>query len=379
MNIRPIRGKAGKGNGLMIAAVVGIFLLVGVVAIALFGGFGIKQQTLEDIDKPDAPTSAGGYNCASDKDWAGTVNVRNSLNSSGTENYDTTMYFYNLNSDGSRGALFTSITDTSSGAVTLSCGELYQAEIRSTSGAAGDSAYVKSVSGSNIVDEKVDSTAGTYTFRPISTGGTISVNSNQHGNFEVRAKDLINDAFLFDDQDASATNYETTDGVIFNGTAVGDNGITIASGGELRVRLYARATQIDENANDYAGTYILIDADTTVWNDQKSVLKIDDADAPEVSGSLTASEKAAYNSYEFVYKIQGNRDIVQNNEVLIDYSLFALSGQNPTGAHNVSIDFAPIGKYPATLNSDNLNTGSVDDSTSRTDIHTRFDTVFAIA
>ena len=286
------------------------------------------------------------------------------------------MNFYQVDASGVQGALYTSITDTSSGSVTLACGEKYVVETRSTSGAAGDSAIISSA---NLAGATIDSATGKLTFTPTGNGGTLTVMSHQHGNSEVRAFDLINNAFLFDDQDASATDYETTDGVKFNGTTVGDNGITVGSGGELRVRVYYRANQIDEDANDIGGTYVLVDAATSAWDGTRRTMTINGVISPDVTTSLNADEKSAYSNYEYVYKIPAGLDITNSKETLLDFSLFAKSGQNPTGAHNVSIDFAPIGKFASQLNSDTLKIGSVLDDSANTDVHTRFDTEFAIA
>ncbi|MEK6883066.1 MAG: hypothetical protein AABY22_25805, partial [Nanoarchaeota archaeon] len=133
-----MRNKTGKANTMLwVVSILGILILTGVIGIGIFGTTGqvvapitTTTPTVGAVCSSACPTSLA---------WSGTVNVQNALNSTGAETFDTSMYFYDAS-----GALTTSITDTSSGSVTLSCGNTYTAKVISVSGNSGDSSNLKS-------------------------------------------------------------------------------------------------------------------------------------------------------------------------------------------------------------------------------------------
>ncbi len=367
MKIRSISNKSGKGNGMWLG-IFGVAVLVLLVA-AVFGIYKNQAAPEPDVDGDDGngqDVSACATKCPDTLTFAAVVNMENPLNQTGTETYDTTMYFFNTD-----GSLKTSSADSTAGASTLECGRTYTIQTISTSGAAGDSALIKAApTGASV------SADGTVTMTACGAGETWTFRANQHGLPEVRAKDIVGDGFMFDTLDASATDYESTDGAIFGGTTNNVTGVTVDSGGELHVMEYVRATADDQDVNDL-GILVLVDMPTSVWG--TPTVKIDGNAVSDVTASLSDQERIAYSDYEYAYLIPSGRIVSQAKEIAVDFSVFALSGQNPTGAHNVSIDYSPRGRYASTQQTNVLKVGAVDDSTSRTQIHTLHDTVIWVA
>lgn len=122
----------------------------------------------------------------------------NVLNGTGSETYDTTTYFYIADENGKKGTFKTSITDTSAGTTSLTCGETYYVEVQSTNGAAGDSAEILTASEGKILDN------GALLFTAKDAGNRLTLRMHQRGLPEVRAKDLVTDQFMYDDSDNGA-------------------------------------------------------------------------------------------------------------------------------------------------------------------------------
>src|SRR3990167_6388509 len=160
-----------------------------IIAVVVFGGIGFSMI-------PQTQTGGDGVvetsvSCPSDQTWTGTVSVQNLLNDTGSETFDTSMYFYEIKADGSEDALSyneigkegfaTSITDTTSGSVTLSCGKRYATKILSVSGAAGDPSLVRSIiSKSGVADAKVNDD-GVLVFSPRDNSGALTLGVHQIG------------------------------------------------------------------------------------------------------------------------------------------------------------------------------------------------------
>ena len=305
--------------------------------------------------------------CPDTLNWAGIISVRNAANTSAQETYDTTTNFYFEN-----GNLRLSVTDTTSGANTLTCGKTYTVRTLSTSGAEGDSGYFLDGTGYTVNED------GSATWTACGSGHTINFISRKHGLPEVRAFDVINDGFMVDNTDTTATDYETVDGTAYLTTSTASgavNGTDVGSGQEFHVKIYYRATDVHTNANDL-GTYILIDAPVATWN--TPTVKLNGISVDEASSRLSSDESTQYNSYEYVYWIDRSYILTRSNEIVIDFSVFALGGQNPTTADNISIDFAPVGTFESADDSSILKIGAVDDTSTINDVHVRHDLVFAI-
>lgn len=359
------------GPMVVIFSILAGFLILGGIIWFAIGQTGKIVQT---AIQPSAPLSPTGVvsTCPDDQDWSGTINVRNSLNDTGSETYDTTMRFYTSPDSGDTTPQ-SSTTDTTDGAVTLTCGQTYVAKILSTSGAAGDASRI-------LAGQKYTlNSDGTATFTANGARDSITFVSAQHGLPEFRAKDLISDGYMHDDQDqgGSATDYETVDGTLFFGTT-NRTCITIDAGGELAWVEEIRANVDDQFINDL-GMYVLYDFANTIFDETSLQVTGDSVtltDA-ETADLLTTDEAIAYTDYEKIYYYNAEM-LTKSNKLDVATSLFALGGQNPTGAHNVSMDYAPIGRYGSTADSTILKVGAVDDSTSRSDVHTRTDTVVCV-
>ncbi|MEK6880659.1 MAG: hypothetical protein AABY22_13665 [Nanoarchaeota archaeon] len=357
-NIKNKSGKMGPGAKVFLW-LVGI-ILVSVVAMSLFGG---SQQQL-----PTGGAEGSTDNCPSDLSWSGTIDVRNSLNISGAETYDTTAYFYFAGTDD----LKVSITDTTAGAVTLTCGESYDVKILSTSGATGDSAKIVGIS-----QGTVDPSGESATFKATGNGNRITISSQQHGVSEVQVYSNIDKAFFRSAIDTTA--YNSTDGVSWNNTGSQADSYAIGSGGELDVSVSLRSTTSDENLNDL-GLYLLIDAATTVYD--TPVMRLNGAAMTDVKDSgLTPSETLAYSAYEYIFLIPSSTDVILNDKVTLDFDIFALSGVNPGASDNIEFDIAPVGSYVSIGNpkASVLAFGSVQDDTSQTVVFTLFDMIFNIS
>lgn len=356
--------KAGKNEGMKF--LVG-FAVIAVLGLLVYMAFGMQQAVV-----PGAPSSGGitapgicSTPCPDDLTWNGTINVQNALNNTGVETYDTTTYFYTY-SDGAIENLKSKITDTISGSVSLTCGQEYLVEVISTDGAAGDSSEILSA------PSNAELTAdGSAIFTACGDGSTMTFKMNQRGVPEVRAKDVINDGFMYTSTGSPNTDYHTTDGVAFNATANG-TAQSVGSGGELHVIQYVRANLDDNDFNDQ-GVIVLIDAAPSVWDEP--TIKIDGVVKSDSMASLNADERIAYSDYEYAYLIPKDRAITKNGEVSVDINIFALSGVDPTVANAISVDYAVRGKYESTTESDTVKLGAVKDDSSKTQVYTLHDTV----
>ena len=356
-----------------------VFLILFAIIAVVFLVIALTPQKAGPYPAPSpgVPTTPSGIQCPSDLTWAGTMTVQNVLNTTGAQTYDNTMNIYSVNGDGSLNYV-TQITDTTAGAVSLTCGVPYAAKILSVNSkeVAGDSSRLRRViSSSGAANVRVDDMGVLY-FTPTGAMGAITVGSENHGHLEVRAFNVLQNAYMYKvDSADSGTTYTSLDGVRF--TNASEAAVTtVGLGGEFHVKLYARTNHSDLDFNDL-GVYFLVDAATDTW--KEPTIKFDGATATRVDGSFNADESIAYSNYEYAYLISKDRHLLNNNQIEIDIQFFALAGQNPAGAHNISTDFAAIGRYASTADSTDLKVGSVDDSSSRTSVYTLFDVEWAIA
>ena len=365
--------KQGKGSGI-VWAIVG----AAAVVLLLFAWAAIPEKQSPDI-RDTAIVTSSGVNCGSTLQSALTVDAQNIYNTSGAETNDTSIYFYQINADGSE-QYFTKVTDTTAGALTLTCGLNYKAKMLSTSGAQGDPSTIRGVSGSGISDIKVNDD-GTVSFSATGERGSVTFKFQQHAVPQIRLWDLQSEAAYVNNSGgttaADAKVFNTSDGVNF--TSTGTTGIAVGSGGKLNVRYEIQAQAVDENYND-AGIYILIDAGTTVWNTDGAVGKLNGATLTDVKSQLNAQEKIAYSAYELVYLIPASVAISNTDTTTFELNINALAGQNPaSNTDDIQVDFAPIGRYTSIADGNILKMGAVDDSTSRTQVNTLWDTRLYVA
>ncbi|MEK7064464.1 MAG: hypothetical protein AAB973_02530 [Patescibacteria group bacterium] len=349
----------GSAFMMMLLAIIagGLVLafLTGNLKIPGFGSVSVPGQTAESLDLscPDAKTTTL------------TLSVANDLNKTGEETYDMGIRLVGNKGHTLRG------TDTTSGSYTLNCGEVYAVKGLSASGANGDSAKFYGVrSGQATINGD-----GTATISAVTGAQTVILSGKAHGVLEMRSFDVINNAFLFDDSDAAATDYDT-DGVNYNSTTTGDNATAVGAGAEFHVIAYVRPTVTDNVWGDIGGWYVLVEAVTTTWD--VPTVKFGGAVLQNVKGQFTADEAKAYSAYEYAYLI--NKDIMTQSEGALDFSIFALSGVNPaTTTENVQLDYASRGASASNMNADNVVVGAVQDDSSQTTVHTLIDTSYKIS
>ncbi len=364
-----LNDKAGKkmGGGLKAILVIIAIAVIAILVIAL-----VPMKVVTDGDD-DITTSA--ISCPSDMDWAGTITLQNTLNTSGTTTFDASLYVYAVN--GGELQHQSTLTDTTSGAATLTCGQPYAAKVLSTSGAGGDSSAIKAVlSSSGVKNARVEN--GVLYFTPSGARGSLTVAGEQMGVPEFRVFDVINNDFMHLSGSALVNQYtyNDTDGGNWTSGASNETGVAVSAGGEYHSKIYMRTKVAGWDYND-RGIYMLVDAAPATW--LNPTVKFDGAAATEAKSSMTANELIAYAGYEYAFLIPQSRDIVSNKELLVDFSMYALPGTDPSSQSHFQIDWAPIGTYATIANANNLALGAVDDTSSRTQINTLTDMLFNVA
>lgn len=375
--------KKGKTN---MWAILGVVAVVG-IAIWVFSS-GVLQTTAPGTTPSQVvqlPTSAA-VECPTDKAWSGTVTMQNILNTSGAETFDTTMYLYEINADGSQDEAaynaydkyVTTITDTTSGSLTATCGKRYAAKVLSVSGAAGDQAAIKSVlSSSGTQNAKINS-QGLLVFTATSDSGQLQLGSYQQGNPQIRVFDIENNGYMFSNGSASATAWNATDGVNFAGVTNAGTNTSVGSGGSFNIRFEVQSQNTDETFNDQ-GLYVLVDAASNRW--ATPIMKLDGSVLSDIkTGGLNPDEVKAYTGYEYVYLVPKDKALgmVNPNKYSLEMAISALAGIDPVNSDTLQVDLAPVGSYASVSNSNFLKIGSVKDDSSQTVVHTLWDTNFWI-
>lgn len=295
-------------------------------------------------------------NCPDDGDTSLTIDVQNTLNTTGAETFDVTYYLRGAKGD------FQTGSDTTAGSDTLNCGEEYMLEIIAAS--TDNSNIEKVLMGPGAVVED-----GKVRFTPSGSSYTLRLGVSEHAALEFRAKDVDEGDFVYN-SDGDATDWEA-DGVAFESTTNG-TAKAIGVGESLNYMLYARNTGSDTDFNDYY-TLILLEAPVATWD--TPTLKVDDVAMSDVKGSLTAQEERQFSNYEYIYKI--DQPILDGNDgIKVEIYLEALNGVNPST--DPEIDFASAGRY---LSVDGVTTkvGAAKDDSSSTVVFTVMDTFIDIS
>ena len=332
--------KGGMSTKQSMATILGIFLIAAIVII-----FVARQPTsitpTDDEGNVIVPISA----CPDTGQTTVTLSLQNSLNTTGSETFDTNTVLIGDEGDYQTG------TDTTAGSYTLNCGETYTLYVRSAAGAAGDNGKIDSVKLGT--DAKINSD-GTATFTPTGSAYTLILGSTQHSLLEFRAYDNANAGFMCD-SDASCSAYEL-DGVSFESTTNG-TALAVGSGGELDISFDARATITDGDANDFY-TLILVEAPVATWNEP--TVKVEGIKLTDVKGSLTTHEEKQFSSYEYIYKFD---QAITDDGISVDFVMKALAGVNPST--DPEVDFISAANY-LSVDGINVYTGAADDTTTAT-------------
>jgi len=357
-------GVLGIAGGVVIAAVIilGILALVGVKVPT--GAFSIGGQggsgSLSEVNL-----------CGDAKTTTLTYSFQNIRNTSASETFDTG-YRFSAVSGGSSNVV--TGTDSTSGSVSLTCGQKYKIEHVSASGVDGDSARIVSLISGNakILPD------GTAEFMANEPTQSLILGGEKHTDLEGRLFDIENDAWFYEDINTTNTVVIHLDGANFT-SYLGQNTTTaIGSGGKLRVELEYRSQEPAKVWGDIDGYYVLVEArpDTYI---KDPVAKINGFSVVNLKGQLKNEEATSYDSYEFIYT---NANAVTNqNSHKFRFETSALAGIDPTAAQadHVLIDLASRGAYAAVANTNLVKRGSVDDTSTRATIHSLVNTRISVS
>lgn len=277
-----------------------------------------------------------------------TVTAQNKLNTTGTEDYDNTIYWFD-----ETGNAVASQSDTTAGTVTLPCGKKYVGKLISAS---TSNAKVLGVSGdAKLVNGNIEVNGD------ISTK-SITIYTAQHSGIKARMFDNYENAFMYDNSDASNSDFETT-GTTFESTVDNATATDETKNNGVDVKLEIRATSLDTDFNDN-GVYVLLDHfDTNIWEIPSA--SVDGADLSDVKGSLTVFEARAYSGYDYVYKF--DKKVQDPSGVSVRVIASIISGA--TVSSDLTYAFASIGAYKS-ISSDDVKIGSVKDDASTTSVYT---------
>jgi hypothetical protein len=357
-----IRGKCGKtGKKMTFTSVLTVFMLIvgSIVGLGVIGhytginaklGIETQQTALEQTTITGQTVTTTSTNlCGDTKQMTLTVTAQNKLNTTGTENYDNTIYWFD-----EAGNSVGSMTDTTAGTMTFACGKKYVGKIVSTDGNGGDSAKILSVSGdAKVVSGNVEILAD------ISTK-SITLYTAQHATLEARMYDNKNTGLMFDSSDASALDYET-DGATFTSTS--DNATAYDETTGVDVKLQVRATSADTDFNDF-GVYVLLDGfDTSVF--ETPSVYLDNGQLNDVKGQLSVYESRAYSGYDYVFKFDKR---VQDSGDGVEVKVVGTLISGATAGSDLQIDLASIGAYKS-ISSDEVKAGSVRDDATTTTVY----------
>ncbi|RLE47382.1 hypothetical protein DRJ25_02520 [Candidatus Woesearchaeota archaeon] len=302
-------------------------------------------QPTEDICKETATTTLK-------------INVYNPLNTSGSENYDVTLYGF------VDGSLTYTVTDTTNpSGITVNCGEEIVFKAVGTDGASGDKSFIEAASGSGGDIKVVD---GNLVVRPTKSTMTVNLQIEQHATLECRAYDNVNEGLMYNSDDASNTDYEP-DGVVW--TSVNGNSTAYSEADGVDITFTCRAIQSDTDYND-RGIWVLIEAPSSVWDEP--TVSLNGRTLSEASALLNEDERKAYSDYEYVYFIPEDTIIRDGGEGMkLRVQMELLDGVS-AATSDPEIDFAVRTQYKTTDGLD-VKIGAVDDSSSTSQIIALYD------
>ena len=371
-----------KGLG---AGVLTVVVILGIVV----GGVGLlfiaKQAGLLGAAPQIISTPGGGGqqeiiiktetvgNCPDNKQTTGYLTLRNVRDATASTTFDATGYLYK---EGAGQPI--TVTDTTAGSVTLDCNTPYTLKLVRTNADLGDNSRILALDSAN---EGASVSDGTLTFTPTGQRYDIGFQGSQHGLLEFRLFDSNNNAFNYDDNDATNTDYEA-DGIRFNSTTSGTAATEIATGEDRTWKLYFRANNSISEFNDQ-GTLILIEGATTVWktpvcnlDSGTQGLRDSDGNLVDIKGSgTTTEEEKALSAYEYMYLIPADVKVSSNQHILT-CTFDALDGVNPTT--DIEIDFAARGAY-LSVDGKTVKVGANDDTSSYSTVFTLMDTLIDIS
>lgn len=302
-----------------------IFGVIVVLGVLVFGVANVMGPS-----EGDEEPATGVTGCPDDGTTTLSITLQNMLNDTGAETFNASYVL-----EGSDGDYITG-SNTDGGSKDLNCGESYTLSILSEDGDEKDNSVIESIlrgpDSASISDGKVE-------FKALGSSMNLRLAGTQHGVLEFRAYDNDEAAFIYDDSDASANDYET-DGVTFTSTTDNSTATSVGTGGEINFDIQMRSTRADTDFNDKY-VLVLVEAPVSTWDEP--TVSFEGSQLSDVKGSLTEHEERAYSSYEYIYKV--NADLLDSAKTL-NLQMKALSGVDPTS--DVEVDFASAGTYLST-------------------------------
>jgi len=276
-----------------------VILAVLVVALFLGGIWYIGNSLSADGGGGGGGSGGGGAGdgtissfagCPDDGDTSLKIEIKNSGNLTGDEEYDISGYLYRI--EGGQEVYFTAIADnTNPTATTIDCGYDYIYKMVGASGASGDLTVISSVIGEGTI---VD---GNLKFTADKSNMNFILKVPQHASLEATAYDNINRGGIYESSsDEDQNNYEV-DGVVWQST-VNNTVYTETNGIDISFTL--RAVETDTEYND-RGIFVLVEAPVAVWTAPS--IKIEGTKLEDATSLLNSHERISYADYEYVFMI----------------------------------------------------------------------------
>lgn len=350
--------KKGMGSAAIVIIVLLAMAITSGAVWMVMKGSDLKNDAaaLADSGAPGQPTQSQLNGCPDDGDSSLYLDVYNSLNETGSENYDVTYYIL-----GEDGNVVTTVSDTTSpSATTIDCGYKYVLKAIAADGASGDNSHFVDIRGKPVSsDAKI--VDGGIQFTADRSNINLKSGMTQHGTLQFKLYDNEDARYAYnaDEEPQDNTDWET-DGVTFR-----DGGNTtafaVSSGGFLDHSLKVKGVQTDTDFND-AYVLLAVEAPVDKWNKPNVVWN--GKSLEDIKDSLPSDEATALNSYEYVYKIT---DDIEDDIHTLDFYMDTCSGCDPTA--DVELDFYAAGNYLSTSGT-TVKTGAAKDDSSKTAVFT---------
>lgn len=354
-----MKGKVNLAAALVIVLIAG----VGVYFASNSGMLNLGSIAQGSAAAQQEQAVASLSTCPTDGDTSLTLSLYNDENST-SESFDANVSLYG--SDGS----YQTGSDTTAGTYTINCGETQTVKIRSANGAvhAGDNSWLRSVAIGSAPNARIDN--GNAVFTPTKSNVALNLRGESHDVLQFRLFNKDANGYVYNTSGDTAGAW-TNDAANFTSTTSNQTTYTsVGSGGEYNFRLDFKAASDGGDFSD-RGYWIMVDAASTVWD--TPTCSLDGSRLTDAKGQMTTFEARANSAYEYAYKIPAGTSVADTPYHSLDCTFKALSGQDPTQANNIAIDFAAIGQYLST-DGVSLSVGANDDSSSTTTIFTVQDT-----
>lgn len=328
---------------------VGGWIIAGIVLVLVVLGYMAFTGDSETLSFGETSASDGIIaSCGDDGQATVTATFFNALNTTGSENYTVAYRIYDAQGN-------SIASDSTPASQTLNCGETVIMRMRSADGNGGDNARILNAEGS-VANLKIIEGGRAVSFVADKNTASLDLYGTQHGVLEFRVYDNNNAGFVYDDGDASATNYET-DGVNFKSTTDNATDTALGVAGEIDFTIDVRTTGTDTEFNDL-GVYILVEAPNSVYDEP--TVKFEGSRLTDVKGELDTNEARTWSGYEYVYFIEDAS--IQDDGVEVDFVIQALAGVNPADGNDLEVDFATRGAVKEVAGSGMIYSGTNDAS-----------------